>query len=77
MLYSGDFNGGNRRSGQRGQQDAAQGVAQRSAIAALQGLNHIFPVRAVARLLYTFDAGFFDFYHVLPSFLRRRVYRLV
>ena len=72
VLHAGDLNGGNRRAGQGREQDAAQGVTQRGTIATLQGLHDVFAVGAVAGVLHTFDAGLLDFYHVLPSFSRRR-----
>ena len=71
MLDTGDLDGGHRGTRQRGQQNPAQGVAQSGAVAALQRLYHILAVRSIAGILHTFDAGLFDFYHMLgyPPFL--------
>ena len=71
MLDTGDLDGGHRGTRQRGQQNPAQGVAQSGAVAALQRLYHILAVRSVAGIFHTFDAGLFDFYHMLgyPPFL--------
>ena len=63
MLDACDLDGGHSRTGQRREQDPAQGVSQRSAIAALQRLHHVFAIGAVARVFHAFDARLFDFYH--------------
>ena len=69
MLDTGDLDGGDRGTGQRREQDAAQGVAQSRAIAALQGLDHVLAVGAVTGILHAFDARLFDFYHVIVTLL--------
>src|SRR5699024_1071587 len=46
MLYARDLDAGRCRTGQRGQQDAAQGGAQSGAIATLEGLHNEFTVGA-------------------------------
>ena len=72
MLHACDLDGRDRRTGQGREQDAAQGITQRGAVTALQGLHHILAVGTVAGVLHTFNAGLLDFYHVLPSFSRLR-----
>ena len=65
MLYASDLDRGHRGTGQRGQQDTAQGVTQSRTVATLQGLYDILAVRSITRIFHTFDAGLFDFYHML------------
>ena len=70
VLDSGDLDGGNRGTRQRGQQDTPQRIAQRRAIAPFQRLYDIFAVRVISGILDAFDTRLLDFYHiVLPSFL--------
>ena len=69
MLDAGDLDGSHRRAWQRGEKDAAQRVAQRGAIASLQRLHYIFAIGIIAGVLNTFDAGLFDFYHMLYTLL--------
>ena len=71
MLDTGDLDGGHRGARQRGQQNPAQGVAQSGAVASLKGLHHVLAVGGVAGILYTFDTGLFNFYHMLgyPPYL--------
>ena len=65
VLDTGDLDGGHRGTRQRGQQDPTQGVAQGGAITPLKGFHNVLAVGGVAGILHTFDAGLFDFYHML------------
>ena len=71
MLDPGYLDGGHCRARQRGQQNPPQGVAQGSAVTPLQRLHHILAVGGVAGIFHAFDAGLFNFYHMLgyPPFL--------
>jgi len=44
MLHAGDLYAGDSRAGKRRQEDSAQGVAKRCAVAALKGLDNILAV---------------------------------
>ena len=68
MLHACNLDAGRCRTRQRGQQNAAQGVAQRGAISALQRLYDELAVGAVLGELLTVNTRFFDFDHVVPSF---------
>ena len=72
MLDALNADAGNGNARQRAQQHATQGISQRLAKAMLKRLYDKLAV-AVAGF-HTFDAGLFDFYHMLriPSFFRRR-----
>ena len=64
-----NFNGGNGISRQRGEQDAAQAVAKRRAVAALQRLHDEFAIGPVRLQIGRFDSGLFNFNHSKPSLL--------
>ena len=64
MLYAGNLDGSSRGSGQGGQQDPPQAVAQGGAVSALQRLYHILAVGCVFRRVNAFDARLFNFYHI-------------
>ena len=63
MLNALDLDAGHGHAGQRAKQHTAQGVAQRVAKAALQGLHDEFAVGAIRAELRTVDARLFDFDH--------------
>ncbi len=63
MLHPGDLDGGDCRTGQRGEQHPAKGVAQSGAVAPLQRLHHILAIAGIAGILHTLNAGLFDFNH--------------
>ena len=65
MLHACDLDGRDRRTGQGREQDAAQGITQRGAVTALQGLHHILAVGSVTGIFHTINAGLLDFYHML------------
>ena len=71
MLYPGDLDRSHRSAGQGGQQDPPQRVAQSGAITPLQRLHHVLAVGGVTGIFNTFNAGLFNFYHLLeyPPFL--------
>ena len=68
VLYACNLDAGRCRTRQRRQQNAAQGVAQRGAISALQRLYDELAVGTVLSELLTVNTRFFDFDHVVPSF---------
>ena len=68
VLHTSDLDAGRCRARQRRQQDAAQRVAQRGAVAALKRLYDELAVGTVLRELFTVNTRFFDFDHVVPSF---------
>ena len=65
VLHTGDLDGGRRSAGQRGKHNAAQGVAEGGAIAALQRLHHVLAVSDVTRGLDALDLGLFNFDHAV------------
>ena len=70
MLHAVDLDGGGGSAGQRGQQNAAQGVTEGSAIADFQRLYDKFAVGSVFQGFDTFNTGLFNCNHSLPSYVK-------
>ena len=65
VLHTVDLDGRRRSAGQRGKQNAAQGVAEGGAIAALQRLYHVLAISDVSRGLDALDLGLLNFDHAV------------
>ena len=72
MLDAGDLDLRDRRSGQGGEENTPQGVAQGRAIAALQRFDNEFAVGCFRRIFDALDTRLFYFDHVVPSLRCRR-----
>ena len=69
MLHTGNFDAGGCGSGEAGEQDAPQRIAQGRSVSALQGFDHIFSIGSVAGCFDTLDLGLLNFDHAVPSFI--------
>ena len=69
MLHTGNFDAGGCSSGEAGEQDAPQRIAQGRSVSALQGFDHIFSIGSVAGCFDTLDLGLLNFDHAVPSFI--------
>ena len=65
MLDAGDLDGGRGSPGQRREHNAAQGIAQRSSVTALQRLHDVLAVAGLAGSLDALNLGLFNFDHAV------------
>ena len=68
MEYTVDLNRNDSDTGERAEQDTAQGVAERRTVASFQGLNDKLAGRCVLAQVHSGNIGLLDFNHLLPSY---------